>query len=51
MSEKKHIPEDRFVIRPKVDPADPNAVDELAGDITGWVIAQRNRVRRQIAEE
>ena len=49
MSEKK-IPDNRFVIRPDIDPEDDGAVKNLARDIASWVVAQRDRFRRREAE-
>jgi hypothetical protein len=46
MSNTKKLPEDRFVIRPEVvDPSDEVAMNQLAGDVAGWVVAHRKRVQ------
>lgn len=49
---KKKLPENRFVIRPKnADPNDEAAVNELAGDVAHWIVAQRDRIQKRNAEE
>jgi hypothetical protein len=51
MSDKKKLPDDRFVIRPDIDQSDDKAIDELADDITAWVLRQRERVQKDIADK